>query len=75
MSTKFWFTNLEGHDIDHQQSGCHTSRMLEPLCHPLQRVTGVANRLRRRPCFRGRIDAVDFYQSVNIVSEWELTPS
>ncbi len=25
--------------------------MLEPLCHPLQRLTGVANRLRRRPCF------------------------
>ena len=30
---------------------------------PPPRVTGVANRLRRRPCFRGRIDAVDFCQS------------
>ena len=44
-------------------------------CHPQPRVTGVANRLRRRPCFRGRIDAVDFCQSVNVVSGWELTPS
>ena len=44
-------------------------------CNPQPRVTGIANRLRRRPCFRGRIDAVDFRQSVNVVSEWELTPS
>ena len=29
-------------------------------CHPQLRVRGVANRLRRRPCFRVRIDAVDF---------------
>ena len=35
-------------------------RMLEPRATPKPRVTGVANRLRRRPCFRGRIDAVDF---------------
>ena len=38
----------------------HSHCMLEPHATPKPRVTGVANRLRRRPCFRGRIDAVDF---------------
>ncbi len=30
-----------------KEGGMHVVRMLEPLCHPSQRVTGVANRLRR----------------------------
>ncbi len=41
------FSRSLGKGLAHNLGGYGPLCMLEPLCHPLQRVTGVANRLRR----------------------------